>query len=278
MASIDVRKGHLEYEVWGGGNIALLLIPGGVVADAFKPLASELARAQPHDFRIVIPHRRGYGGSSRPPSPFTMQDQAEDCLALMDGLGLETAHVVGHSLSGLIALQLAQAASGRVSSLVLIEPSLVGFVPGAAQAAQALGKVGALYQSGDRVGAVDMFMRGVSGEQYRNPLDTALPDGWFQQAAKDLDTFFQIELPAIRSWNFDVRDRVTMPILSIYGTEKRWGGVADTGAEFNQVVRSWFPQTESLPMTGAYHWPHITNPAEVAREVTRFVRRHAAKV
>ncbi len=121
-------------------------------------------------------------------------------------------------------------------------------------------------------------MRGVSGEEYRKPLDTALPEGWFQQAAKDLDTFFRTELPAIRSWRFDARDGVTMPILSIYGTEKRWGGTAETGAEFNQVVRSWFPQTKSLPVTGAYHWPHITDVAEVAKELTRFVKSHAAKV
>jgi pimeloyl-ACP methyl ester carboxylesterase len=274
---MEVHDAWIEYEVHGEGDIGMLLIPGGVVADAFQPLASELARDPAGRFRVVDLHRRGYGRSSPAPSPFRIEDQAGDGLALMDALGLTKAHLVGHSLSGLIALQMAQLAPAKIGSLTLIEPSLIGFVPSAPQAAQSLSKVGALYQSGDRAGAVDTFLRGVSGEDYRERVGRALPAGWFDQAVKDLDTFMRVELPAIRSWRFDARDLVKQPILSIYGTERRWGGTAASGAEFDQVVHAWFPQTRSFPVRGAYHWPHVTNTHDVAEELAAFVAAAAAQ-
>ncbi len=276
MPTTRVRDAQIEYDEWGSGERNLLLIPGAVISDAFRPLASELTRGSSHDLRIVGVHRRGYGGSSRPAAPFSIEDQALDCLGLMDRLGLDRAHVVGHSMSGLIALQLAQIAPARIASLTLVEPSLIGFVPSAPQAAQSLAKVGALFQSGDRVGAVDTFMRGVSGEDYRTTMDRALRAGWFEEAAQDLDVFFQIELPAIRAWRFEAKGDVRQPILSIYGTEKRWGGTAASGPEFDQVVRSWFPQTASLAVQGAHHWPHVTNTPEVASELTEFVKKRAS--
>ncbi len=272
---MKVRDAQIEYDVLGDGGLEILPIQGGAVCDAFQPLVSELTLTSSSDFRIVNFHRRGYSGSSRATFPFSIEDQAKDCLAVMDNLDLKRTHIIGHSISGLIALQLASDVPERISSLTLIEPSLTAFVPSAPQAAQDVSKVGAQYQSGNKVGALDAFMQGTSGQEYRKTMDKALPAGWFEQAVKDIDTFFQIELPSIRLWRFDAgKNRVKQPILSIYGMQKRWGGTAATGAEFDQVLHSWFPQTKSLPMRGAYHWPHITNTVEVARELISFVKKN----
>ncbi len=276
MPVIQVKDAKIEYEVLGNGGLELLLIPGAVISEGFKPLVSKLALVSPNLFRIVNIHRRGYGGSSKAAFPFSIEDQAKDCLALMDKLGFKSAHLVGHSLSGLIALQVASDVPERIASLTLIEPSLIASTPSAPQAAQALSKVGALYQSGDKAGAVDYFMRGTAGQEYRKLLDEALPVGWFEQAVKDLDTFFQIEFPSIRSWRFEAKDSVTKPILSIYGTEKRWDNTVDSGAEFDQLLHSWFPQTKSLPIRGAYHWPHVTHTMELAKELANYVKKNAS--
>jgi pimeloyl-ACP methyl ester carboxylesterase len=273
MPIMKVRDAQIEYDEQGNGDLELLPIQGGLVCDAFQPLVSELTLTSSNRFRIVNFHRRGYGGSSRATFPFSIEDQAKDCLAVMDNLDLKRTHIVGHSLSGLIALQLANDVPERISSLTLIEPSLVAFTPSASQGAQALSKVGALYQSGNKVGALDVFMKGSSGQEYRKTMDKVLPAGWYEQAVKDIDTFFQIEFPAIRLWRFNGGGRVKQPVLSIYGTEKRWGNTEASGAEFDQVLRSWFPQTESLPIRGAYHWPHVTKTIEVAKGLTNFVER-----
>ena len=271
---MKVGDAQIEYNVRGNGESNLLLLHGGLVSDAFEPLASVLARSSSL-FRIVSYHRRGYGGSSRPTFPFSIEGQAQDCLSLMDTLGLDRAHLVGHSMSGLIALQLATNVPERIASLVLIEPSLIASIPSAAQSAQVLSKFGALYQSGNKNGALDNFMQGTSGQQYRKLMDPALRAGWFEGAVKNLDTFFLVELPSIRSWKLESLDRVKQPILSIYGMEKRWGDTLDSGAEFDQLLHLWFPQTESLPIPRAYHWPHVTNTTALATAITGFVKKNA---
>ncbi len=277
MTIMEFGDTRIEYDERGNGNLELLLIPGAVISSGFEPLASELAHASSNHFRVVSMRRRGYGGSSRAPFPFSIEDQARDCLALMDGLGLKRTHIVGHSMSGLIALQLANDVPERVGGLALIEPSLIASVPSASQGTQALSKVGVLYQSGDKAGAVDYFMQGTAGQHYREAMDRVLPAGWFDQAARELDTFFQVELPAIRSWKPVAGDRLRQAILSIYGMEKRWDSTTDSGAEFDQVLHSWFAQTQSVGVRGAYHWPHITNTARVASELTSFIGKNASQ-
>ena len=275
MPTMKVGEAQIEYDAQGNGDLELLLIPGGVVSDAFEPLAAELMRSS-NPFRIIDLDRRGYGGSSRATSPFSIQDQAHDCQAVMDNLNFKRTHIVGHSMSGLIALQLASEVPERIASLTLIEPALTAFVPNTPQSAQALSKVGVIYQSGNKVGALDYFMQGISGPEYRKTMDKTLPAGWFEQAIAEIDTFFEIDLPATRAWRFTAGDRVRHPILSIYGLEKRWGGQLAFGAEFDHVLHSWFTQIESLPLRGAYHWPHVTNTAEVARAITNFVKKNAS--
>ena len=64
--------------------------------------------------------QRGHGDSERPSSGYGMQDFAGDVLAFMDGMGLERATLVGHSMGSLVALEAGLRAPSRISKLVLI--------------------------------------------------------------------------------------------------------------------------------------------------------------
>jgi pimeloyl-ACP methyl ester carboxylesterase len=70
-------------------------------------------------YRVTTFDNRGAGRSSTPDGPFRIADFAADTIALMDALGLEQPHVVGSSMGGAIAQELALAHPGRVRSLVL---------------------------------------------------------------------------------------------------------------------------------------------------------------
>jgi aminoacrylate hydrolase len=71
--------------------------------------------------RVIAYDHRGTGRSDRAlPQGLTVEDMAADVLALMDGLAIERAHLVGHAAGGAIGLSLALSAPERLSSLVVI--------------------------------------------------------------------------------------------------------------------------------------------------------------
>ena len=70
--------------------------------------------------RSVAPDARGVGQSGAPPGPYSTRQMADDAVAVLDACGVERAHVVGLSLGGAVAQELALAHPGRVRSLALL--------------------------------------------------------------------------------------------------------------------------------------------------------------
>jgi pimeloyl-ACP methyl ester carboxylesterase len=257
---------ELEYEVRGAGE-PVILAHAGVFAEWFKPLMNEPALTG--RYRIVRYHRAGYAGSSRVAGRVSIADQAAHLRALMRHLGIERAHIVGHSSSGNIALQLALDAPHVVRSLALLEPALL-IVPSPPQVPQALG----LYRAGDKAGAVDTFLRGTCGLDYRVVLEKAVP-GAFDQAVANADTFFGQELPALREWSFGLEEarRITQPVLAVLG--------AKSGPIFRQrqeLLLTWLPKAEAFILPDAAHLMHVQNPRGVAEGLAAFFTRHPISV
>lgn len=70
-------------------------------------------------YRVIRCDVRGHGKSDRPPGPYQVEDFTADVTAVLHAAGVKSAHVVGLSMGGMIALQLAVDAPDRVRSLVL---------------------------------------------------------------------------------------------------------------------------------------------------------------
>lgn len=114
MPSFTHESLTLAYEEAGAGEPVLLLQGIGVVGNGWRPQLDGLA----HRFHLVAPDNRGIGESA--PGAVSIEAMAADARALMDHLGWERAHVVGHSMGGVIAQQLALDAPSRVKSLSLL--------------------------------------------------------------------------------------------------------------------------------------------------------------
>ena len=72
-------------------------------------------------YRVIVYDQRGTGRSDRSlPANLTIEDMAADALSLIEGLGLEHAHFVGHALGGAIGLALAVQAPERLASLAIV--------------------------------------------------------------------------------------------------------------------------------------------------------------
>jgi 3-oxoadipate enol-lactonase len=70
-------------------------------------------------FRCIAVDNRGVGGSAAAPRPYSLEEMANDAVAVLDAEGVESAHVMGASMGGAIAQFLAVEHSERVRSLVL---------------------------------------------------------------------------------------------------------------------------------------------------------------
>jgi pimeloyl-ACP methyl ester carboxylesterase len=116
VPKLPVAGTELYYERRGAGE-PLLLIQGlgGHSAHWGEPFLSELER----DFELVVYDHRGAGRSAAFDGDLTTASLAADALALLDALGLERAHVLGISMGGMVAQELALAEPARVRSLTL---------------------------------------------------------------------------------------------------------------------------------------------------------------
>ncbi|HST35232.1 MAG TPA: pyrimidine utilization protein D [Allosphingosinicella sp.] len=109
----------LWYEWHGPDDGEVLILSAGLGGSAsyWTPNLSALAGR----FRVLAYDHRGTGRSDRRlPDALTVEDMAIDLLALMDELGIERAHVLGHALGGLIGMAAALAAPERIGRLVVI--------------------------------------------------------------------------------------------------------------------------------------------------------------
>jgi 3-oxoadipate enol-lactonase len=270
FAQARVGDGELEYCGQGSGE-PVLLIHGSIIAEGFAPLLAQAALAG--RYRLICYHRRGFAGSSRTTGPFSIAQQAADARALLDCLGIERAHVAGHSYGGLIALQLALDAPRRVHSLALLEPGFL-WCERPAEAAEALEPIARLYEAGDMGSALESFGEMVAGPRFREAIDRALAQGWFEQAIADIDTFFQVELPAMLDWRFtpEMAARISTPALSVLGGES--AAVDPWAVEEHDLLQQWLPRAEALVVPGVTHALQLMDPAAVAEGLAGFLERH----
>jgi pimeloyl-ACP methyl ester carboxylesterase len=115
----DVR---IAYETRGDGEAVLLVHGLGYDRRGWGPLPDLLAQ----DFRVLLFDNRGVGESDFPPGPYAVAEMAADAIAVLDAAGVDRAHVLGVSLGGFIAQELALSYPGRVERLVLCSTSSGG--------------------------------------------------------------------------------------------------------------------------------------------------------
>jgi len=269
MDTVAVDGITLECEVSGSGEPAIF-IHGALIADSFRPLLFEPALAQ--HYKLILYHRRGYADSSHSDAPTSIAQQAADCRALLRHLGVERAHVVGHSSGACIAIQLALDSPDTVRSLALLEPALT------------IGPAGPTYRDTllrgqQRYGKeppeqlVDEFLQARFGAGYRALLDRVVP-GAFERAVADAGTSFEQEVPALLEWEFGEGEakRIAQPVLAVLGS-----GSTALGARFGETHRlllEWFPDVRGFVLPDAAHGMQMQNARGMAEALADFWAHH----
>jgi pimeloyl-ACP methyl ester carboxylesterase len=116
MKYLEHHGCQLCYRLKGSGPNIVFIQGTGLHGDGWLP---QVERLQKH-YTCLTFDNRGMAGSQPGSANLTVAQMADDVLALMDAEGWESAHLVGHSLGGLVALELALGRRSRVLSLSLL--------------------------------------------------------------------------------------------------------------------------------------------------------------
>ena len=117
---IKVSSGELYSESRGTGEPLILLHCGYADSRTWKYQLEALSKK----FSVITYDQRGSGQSSIPTLPFS---HIEDLREVLDSFGLKSAHLLGHSIGGQIALSFAAVYPSRVKRLMVLAPGLDGY-------------------------------------------------------------------------------------------------------------------------------------------------------
>ena len=110
-----IADGEIYYETHGRG-VPMLLVSGlGGVASYWVPNIPTFAQK----FQVVVHDHRGTGQSTRSRIRYSVDQMTNDLVAVMDHMGIEKAHLVGHSTGGAIGQTMAIVHPDRLLSLVI---------------------------------------------------------------------------------------------------------------------------------------------------------------
>jgi len=116
MAILSINNFKLYYEVIGDGIPILFLHGLGSTGLDWKPQYDILGET----YKCILPDLRGHGNSEKPTGPFSIPQMADDIVQLITSIVNKPVHVVGISMGGAVAFQLAHIRPDIVKSLVII--------------------------------------------------------------------------------------------------------------------------------------------------------------
>ena len=261
MPSIDASGTELHYERAGGGEPMLLIQGMSATHLAWgRPFLDELERS----FDLIVFDNRGMGLSGRAELPFTTADLASDTAGLLDALELETAHVVGISMGGMIAQELALAHPERIRTLT-IGASYCGGPQGSLMAPEDLQMLGTAYASGDREQVFRAMWEINLSPGFREDDSRFAP---FTEMATALPAPQPVIMQQMRACGaHDTHERlgqISLPTLVIHGDADRLLGYSN-----GEEIAALIPDARLETLEGIGHmfwWEQPERSAELIRE------------
>ncbi|NYS60829.1 alpha/beta fold hydrolase [Vreelandella salicampi] len=227
---------------------------------------SHLKAWQPHR-RVIAVDLRNHGRSPHAEG-MAYSTMSDDVLALLDRLGVEKAHILGHSMGGKVAISLARLAPKRVASLIVADIAPVAYSHGHDDVFAALKEVERGFPKNRRE-ADDLLGQHVDHRPTRLFLATNLER---RESEKGSALALRIGLDAIMAGYDDVIGEPAGdtsyegPTLVLRGADSVY--VSD---DMLPALREMLPQARMVTLKNAGHWLHADQPEAFQKAVEAFL-------
>lgn len=224
-----------------------------------------LARYLAEDCRVIVPDLVNHGRSFHREG-MDYPAMAEDVFLLMQTLGIPQAAIVGHSMGGKVAMQMAATRPERVSALVVVDIAPVSYPPRHLSVIEGLCRVAESRVTSRREADVQLsaFVP-----------DVALRQFLLKNMYKDADGLWQ--------WRFGLQEIIhayaslcAAPVCTtVYSRRVLFvkGACSDyITADQEDIIRRWFPRAKLRVIEDAGHWLHAEKPQIFHALVGRFLR------
>ena len=255
---------RIHYEVTGRvGRTPVLMIQGlGASKNAWNLQRIAMATR----FRIISFDNRGAGRSDKPIEPFTLEQMADDAIAVLDAAGVETAHVVGASMGGVISQIVAVKYPHRVRSLTLVctacrnHPWRQELLQSWAKTAEEKGMIEVGKEAAQWVMSPRSFRRLVPAFTWMGPLAALRPRHSFvSQIHAILDT---------REDLVDQLSTITAPTMVIVGNQDILTPRGDS-----EEIAERIPNSELVVISGAAHGLMMEHSSTFNKILIEFLQR-----
>jgi pimeloyl-ACP methyl ester carboxylesterase len=236
----------------GGTGAPLVFLHGSAGLPPPSPFFDALAA----QFDLLVPEHPGYGTSDHPPWIRNTADMAMYYLDFLDELGFPRVHLVGHSLGGWIAAELAVRNCSRLASLTLLAPAGVR-VKGVPSGDTFIWSPEELARNlfHDQSLAEKMLAHEPSAEE----LDRALTNRFMTAKLAWEPRWFS---PSLERW----LHRISVPTQVLWGREDKV-----MPAAYAEVWRRELPKAQVDIIPGCGHQPHVEKADLAARQVLDFL-------
>jgi 3-oxoadipate enol-lactonase len=256
---------RIHYEVTGkSGATPVLMIQGlGASKNAWNLQRIAMATR----FRIISFDNRGAGRSDKPIEPFTLEQMADDALAVLDAAGIENAHVVGASMGGVISQIVAVKYPHRVRSLTLVctacrnHPWRQELLQSWAKTAEEKGMIEVGKEAAQWVMSPRSFRRLVPAFTWMGPLAALRPRHSFVS-----------QIDAILNTREDLVDQlstITAPTMVIVGNQDILTPRGDS-----EEIAERIPNAELVVISGAAHGLMMEHSSTFNKILIEFLQRN----
>ncbi|MGH7770862.1 MAG: alpha/beta fold hydrolase [Candidatus Binatia bacterium] len=272
-----VRVDDIEiyYELYGRGDPLVLIAGTGISCAPWRIFqVPEFSKY----YQVLIYDHRGLGRTDKPDMPYTTRLFAKDCAGLMDALGINRAHIMGHSMGGRVAQWVALDCPEKVRSLVLSGSGSGKF------------KDDVDYPRGIPLDAcIEMIEKGYDQYQHKHWEGSFMFTQEFAREHADIVKRFQDtileDLPPLKCYlrhviarqcheTTELLSQINSPTLVIVGSRDTVEGGTGSHVESSRILAERIPNAEFVMVQGGAHGYLRQMPEKGHPPILDFLRRH----